>query len=155
AEWQGCRGCRLQLGHDRGADRVPLHEHRVSGNRRRADMDISTASAEIGGPVGHGPLHDGPPAEVRIAGLSEQEALRAAGWDIGERRPADSYQPQTSCVGLAMVHPTQGFAFWRLLPSWVDDKARSRGHAWHNSRPILRLYDVSYIEFTGLNAHRM
>jgi hypothetical protein len=60
-----------------------------------------------------------------------------------------------SHVGLAMVHPTHGFAHWRILPGWAHQAAQSRGPAWDGCRPVLRLYDVSYIEFTGLNAHRM
>src|SRR5262249_31617582 len=60
-----------------------------------------------------------------------------------------------SHIGLAMVHPTQGFAYWRILPGWVDEMARWCGGRWHNSRPVLRLYDVSYIEWNGLNAHRI
>jgi glycosyltransferase involved in cell wall biosynthesis len=54
-----------------------------------------------------------------------------------------------------MVHPTQGFAYWRILHSWMDEVARTRGDRWHGSRPILRLYDVSCIQWTGLNANRV
>jgi glycosyltransferase involved in cell wall biosynthesis len=54
-----------------------------------------------------------------------------------------------------MVHPTQGFAYWRILRSWVDQIARERGRSWEGSRPVLRLYDVSWIQFNGFNAHRI
>ena len=37
----------------------------------------------------------------------------------------------------------------------MEQTARQRGQAWHNCRLVLRIYDVSYIQFTGLNAHRI
>jgi glycogen(starch) synthase len=54
-----------------------------------------------------------------------------------------------------MVSPCQGFAHWRIPGEWVDRTARGRGGAWHHCRPVLRLYDVSYLEFNGFNAHSM
>jgi glycosyltransferase involved in cell wall biosynthesis len=58
-------------------------------------------------------------------------------------------------VGLAVVNPTNGFAHWRILPEWVDRIRAERREQWNDCRPILRLYDVSFIEFNGLNAHRV
>jgi len=81
--------------------------------------------------------------------------LRSCAWDIGERRPADSFAPTESHVGLAMVSPYRGFAHWRLLTDWIDRTADGCGDGWNESRMILRLYDVSYIDFDGLNAHRI
>ncbi|MFO0927885.1 MAG: DUF4912 domain-containing protein [Gemmataceae bacterium] len=123
-------------------------------------MDISTASLDLGPSEYVAPLaalhgSESTPIEVRTVGTPDQEFLRHIAWTIGERRPADRWAPPASQVGLAMVHPTQGFAYWRILPSWVETVARARGAAWDGSRPILRLYDVSCIEFTGLNAHRI
>ncbi|MBY0522698.1 MAG: DUF4912 domain-containing protein [Gemmataceae bacterium] len=91
-----------------------------------------------------------PPAAVPSA-----EVLRRCAWEIGERRAADAYVPPVNHVGLAMVTPIRGYAHWRMLPEWIDHVARQRGGAWHNSRPILRVYDVSLIHFNGFNAHRM
>jgi glycosyltransferase involved in cell wall biosynthesis len=85
----------------------------------------------------------------------DADALRAAAWEIGERRPADWWTPPFSHVGLAMVSPYQGFAHWRILPGWVDEIARQRGDSWHHCRLVLRLYDVSFIAFNGFNAHSM
>jgi glycosyltransferase involved in cell wall biosynthesis len=123
-------------------------------------MDISTASLDLG-PVDYlsslGAIRalEGTPVLMRPVGPPEQEYLRRAAWEIGERCAGDGYVPPGNHVGLAMVHPTQGFVYWRLLPGWVDEVARSRGGAWDGSRPVVRLYDVSYIHFTGLNAHRI
>jgi glycosyltransferase involved in cell wall biosynthesis len=83
------------------------------------------------------------------------EFLRGCAWEIGEKRLADSYTPSVNHVGLAMVSPSEGLAHWRLRPEWVDQTARSRGGAWHGSRMVLRLYDISFIHFDGLNAHSL
>jgi glycosyltransferase involved in cell wall biosynthesis len=85
----------------------------------------------------------------------DPEALRRIAWEIGEQRSADAFAPAASHVGLAAVTPYQGFAHWWILPEWVEQTACSRGDAWHHCRLVLRLYDVSFIEFTGLNAHRL
>jgi glycosyltransferase involved in cell wall biosynthesis len=123
-------------------------------------MDISSASLDLGPMdflVSSGTYRtlEGAPQALRPAGPPGPEALRHAAWEIGERRLADCYGPPASHVGLAMVHPTGGFAYWRLLHGWVEATARARGGRWDGSRPILRLYDVSYINFTGLNANRI
>jgi glycosyltransferase involved in cell wall biosynthesis len=131
-------------------------------------MDISTAIMDLGPTEYLAPArvfntsvsaphengkHQGPfeRREPRLA----MELLRQCAWEIGEQRPADRYGPDASHVGLAMVHPTHGFAHYHMLLGWVEETARARGHNWDGSRPVLRLYDVSYIEFTGLNAHRI
>ncbi len=85
----------------------------------------------------------------------DAEHLRRCAWEIGERRPAEWYSPEASHVGLAMVGPTRGFAYWHVLLGWAEEMGRARGQGWDGARPMLRLYDVSYLEFTGLNAHRM
>jgi glycosyltransferase involved in cell wall biosynthesis len=54
-----------------------------------------------------------------------------------------------------MVSPRRGFAHWRILDDWIARAAQQMGDAWHDCRMILRLYDVSYLEFTGLNANRI
>src|SRR5437867_4039258 len=91
------------------------------------------------------PVSPAPPAET----------LRRIGWEIGEERPADGFSPPDNHVGLAMVSPTEGFAHWRVLPSWIDQTALHKGDAWHGGRLVLRLYDVSYLIFNGLNAHHI
>jgi glycosyltransferase involved in cell wall biosynthesis len=85
----------------------------------------------------------------------DAELLRRCAWEIGEERAADAYAPAGNHVGLAAVTPSQGFAHWRINQNWADETARQRGGAWHNCRLVMRIYDVSYIHFTGLNAHRI
>jgi|SRR5579884_1291317 len=100
-----------------------------------------------------------PRIEVRLSATGfpplDAEDLRRFAWEIGEQNPTDAYQPADNHVGLAAVAPNQGFAHWRIQQKWVDETARKRGGAWHNCRLVLRLYDVSYVEFNGFNAHRI
>lgn len=123
-------------------------------------MDISTAPLDFGNAdyrttAGAARALEAAEAAVKPASSPDQEALRRAAWEISERQLVDSYCPPGNHVGLAMVHPGQGFAYWRMQHGWVEELRRSRGGRWDGSRPILRLYDTSYIEFNGLNAHRI
>jgi glycosyltransferase involved in cell wall biosynthesis len=123
-------------------------------------MDISTAALDLApadylGATGTMPPREGQGATHHAVASLDQETLRRAAWEISERRMGDHYCPPLNYVGIAMVHPTMGFVYWRMLYSWVEETARARGWAWDGSRPIIRLYDVSYIQFTGLNAHRI
>jgi glycosyltransferase involved in cell wall biosynthesis len=83
------------------------------------------------------------------------ESLRRCAWEIGESRAAENYGGSANHVGLAPVAPREGFAHWHIRGDWVEQTAQHKGHAWHNCRLVLRLYDVSFIVFTGLNAHRI
>jgi glycosyltransferase involved in cell wall biosynthesis len=85
----------------------------------------------------------------------DQETLRQVAWDIGEQRPADHYLPSENHVGLVSVHPYQGCLHWRIRQDWIDEQIRRRGPAWQNCTLVARIYDVSFIEFNGLNAHHM
>jgi glycosyltransferase involved in cell wall biosynthesis len=122
-------------------------------------MDISTVSLDLGGVDNRafsGALRTFEGVAVtRPAGPPEAEALRRIAWEIGERRPAEAYTPPESHVGLAMVQPGQAFAYYRILHEWVEQTEKSRNGDWDGSRPVLRLYDVSFIEFDGFNAHRL
>ena len=94
-------------------------------------------------------------ATMRRAGPRDVESLRRCAWEIGERRAAEGYAPQVNHVGLAMVNPTQGFIHWHILPEWVEQARERSRDSWHHCRMVVRLYDISYIHFTGLNAHRI
>jgi glycosyltransferase involved in cell wall biosynthesis len=83
------------------------------------------------------------------------EALRQAAWEIGERCPVDKFTPTSSHVGLAAVNPTEAFAHWRILHGWVEQLAGQRGDGFRDARMVVRFYDVTCIQFNGLNAHRM
>jgi glycogen(starch) synthase len=102
----------------------------------------------------HGANNDrSPPAVAAPGQVRDADTLRRCVWEIGEQRRADAHDPAANHIGLAMVSPCQGFVHWRMTKSWVDETARGRGPAWDQCRPIVRIYDVSYIEFNGFNAH--
>jgi glycosyltransferase involved in cell wall biosynthesis len=92
---------------------------------------------------------------VDVAGANSSDWLRLCAWQIGEKRAADAFVPTDNHLGLAQVSPCLGFAHWRIRQAWIDEAARCRGPAWQDCRLILRLYDVSFIEFNGLNAHQI
>jgi glycosyltransferase involved in cell wall biosynthesis len=122
-------------------------------------MEISTASLDLGpadylASAGAARRFDGAVLAPRQY-PPDGERLRRCAWDIGERRLSEHYVPPSSHIGLAMVNPSEGFAYWRILHSWMEQIAHARSGDWDGSRPILRLYDVSYIQFTGFNAHRI
>jgi glycogen synthase len=85
----------------------------------------------------------------------DPETLRRIAWEISAARAAEAFVPAHAHVGLTVVTPYQGFAHWRILPAWVEHTAWQQGEAWRNCRLVLRLYDVSFLEFDGLNAHRI
>lgn len=89
------------------------------------------------------------------AGPRGPDHLRQVAWRVGEARAGATYQPAAGHVALGMVTPCDGFAHWRIPHGWVEEARRLKGPAWHHCRLVLRLYDVSLIDFNGFNAHRM
>ncbi len=85
----------------------------------------------------------------------DAEYLRNTAWEISERKPAEAYTPPINHVALAMVNPIRGFAHWRISHDWIQETQREKGDAWRECRMVLRLYDVSYITFNGLNANHI
>jgi glycosyltransferase involved in cell wall biosynthesis len=85
----------------------------------------------------------------------DQETLRQVAWDIGVQRAGDHYEPGSNHVGLVSVNPYQGCLHWRIRQDWIDQRVRERGPAWRDCSLVVRLYDVSFIEFNGLNAHHL
>jgi glycogen(starch) synthase len=119
-------------------------------------LDLATAEARAGR-IAAGAE---PGAEEQVFTASpppppSPEHLRHVAWAIGERHPAATYAPAEAHVGLGPVSPAEGFAHWRIPHEWVERTAARKGGAWHHCRPVLRLYDVSYIQFNGFNAHRI
>lgn len=107
------------------------------------------------GPHSVPPVGRMPASPILHARPPEVELLRRCAWEVGEAKPATGYHPPEPHVGLAVVCPGQGFAHWRIPDAWIERTAHDRGTAWRDCRLILRLYDISYIEFNGLNAHHI
>ncbi|HUT10650.1 MAG TPA: glycosyltransferase [Thermoguttaceae bacterium] len=123
-----------------------------------ADGGMGIALAEP--PTRHTERKSTPQSNVRVdaaerVGPWDVDFLRDCAWVVAERNAVEAYGPTENHVGLAMVSPCRGFAHWRIRPEWIDHTAGQRGEAWRDCRLILRLYDVSHIEFDGLNAHRI
>jgi glycogen(starch) synthase len=93
--------------------------------------------------------------ETPAEAVPSQEFLRGLAWHISEGKPTDSYESFENHVGLGMVSPCEGYAHWRIKHDWIMKTAHSRGGAWNHCRMILRIYDVSYIDFNGFNANRV
>ncbi len=87
--------------------------------------------------------------------LPDARTMRDYAWDVGERSPAKAFVPTTNHVALAMVSPYRGFAHWRILDDWIWHAGQRQGAGWHDHRMVLRLYDVSCLQFNGLNANRI
>jgi len=101
------------------------------------------------------PRDNVPTDPVERTGPPDAAFLRHCAWVIAERNEAGTYVPAENHVGLVMVSPSRGFAHWRIRSEWIEQAAGERGDAWRDCRLVLRLYDVSHIEFNGLNAHRI
>lgn len=91
------------------------------------------------------------PSSVRL----DVDSLRRHAWEIGSRRPHATYVCPDNYVNLCAVGPGEAFLTWRLQQSWGQETAAKKGNLFHGARLVLRLYDVSFIEFNGFNAHRM
>jgi len=81
--------------------------------------------------------------------LSEKE-LRDTSWEIGKAYPRPFSQ---DFAALMPVIPGRIFAIWNIAPSTIERIRTSCGNAWHGCRPVLRVYDVTLIDFDGKNAH--
>jgi glycosyltransferase involved in cell wall biosynthesis len=76
-------------------------------------------------------------------------------WQIAAAHPQEQYVPRSSYVTLAMAAPRQGLVTWRVLSEFEERAGPSRGDAWHSRRLVVRLYDVTKVEFNGFNANRI
>ena len=79
-----------------------------------------------------------------------QEELRTAAWDLGQHFPLG---PQGNLVTLSMVQPHLGFVYWKLQKESVESLSDIYKERFHGSRLVLRIYDITDIDFNGWNAH--
>lgn len=79
--------------------------------------------------------------------------MRALAWELGELRSGDSFLPANCHCALSFVAPRQAFVHFRILASWIDATAASKGDAWRHCKMLVRLYDVTDVDFNGFNAH--
>ena len=86
----------------------------------------------------------------RNSDLPSRGRLREICWDIGTRFPASF---TTDRIVFALVHPRLGYLHWHVQESSVDRLRGQRGDAFQGSRLVVRVYDVTDVEFDGFNAH--
>ena len=106
------------------------------------------------GRVGGG-VRVGDGAVVRVPDGIAAETLRRQAWEIGAGRAHAKYVCPDSYVNLCAVAPGELFLVWRLREGWVAALAERKREIWPGHRLIIRLYDVSFIQFNGFNAHRV
>lgn len=81
------------------------------------------------------------------------ERLRDILWDIGTRFPP-AFTSDFAAIGV--VHPRLGYLTWHIQESTVEDLKNRVGHdRFHDCALVIRVYDVTDIEFDGFNAHSM
>jgi glycogen synthase len=124
-------------------------------NTHHSEMKADSASAAGDCRQAAAADRTGPADQPELGCRWDKEYLRSLAWEISERKPAEAFAPVVNHVALAMVNPCRGFAHWRISHEWIEDARRQRGDAWNNCRMVLRLYDVSYITFNGLNANHI
>ncbi len=78
------------------------------------------------------------------------ELMRSVGWKIGQQ-----FNPTPTGHYLAFVPIKAGLAYlhWSLDKAKIDALQAEEGDKWNGARQTLRLYDVSWIDFNGMNAH--
>jgi glycosyltransferase involved in cell wall biosynthesis len=113
----------------------------------RSDRVLDRKSDKGTRPGGNGTAPPVPELDV--------ETLRRHAWEIGERRAHTKYLCPDTYLNLCVASPGQAFVVWRLQPGWVESTAQRKGNQWDGARLVVRLYDVSFIEFNGFNAHKM
>jgi glycosyltransferase involved in cell wall biosynthesis len=98
-----------------------------------------------------------PAVRVQVASAAriDVEVLRRHAWEIGSRHAQAKYLCPDSYVNLCAVSPGEALVVWRLQDAWIKSMAESHQHEWQGSRRVVRLYDVSFIEFNGFNAHQI
>ncbi len=79
-----------------------------------------------------------------------QEHIREVCWEIGKKYPA----PFTSeFLTISMIYPRRGYLQWHVNEASVHALQTQHGDAFHGSRLLIRVYDVTDIVFNGFNAH--
>ncbi|WP_269538681.1 DUF4912 domain-containing protein [Cerasicoccus fimbriatus] len=83
-------------------------------------------------------------------GTETMERMRSVAWKIGQQ-----FNPTPTGHYLAFVPIKAGLAYlhWSLDKAAIDALQAEEGDKWNGAQQTLRLYDVSWIDFNGMNAH--
>lgn len=78
------------------------------------------------------------------------ERMRSVGWKIGQTYQA---APPGNYLAFAPIKSGLAYLHWALDKTKIDALQAEEGDAFNGARQTLRLYDVSWINFDGNNAH--
>lgn len=77
----------------------------------------------------------------------------ADGWAERTETLPESYG--ANCLVILTRDPFWFFAYWEITAERINAVSREHGASiWENSQTVLRVYDVTNIDFNGSNAHR-
>ena len=80
----------------------------------------------------------------------DQKFIRDVCWEIGSQYP---FPPATEHITLSMIEPGRGYIQWHIREESVQRLQAEQGDAFHGSNLVIRVYDVTDVEFNGFNAH--
>jgi glycosyltransferase involved in cell wall biosynthesis len=78
------------------------------------------------------------------------EQLRQIAWDLGQYFPEG---PTGDFLAFTPIRTGLAYLNWSMLDSSVEDLQAAEGERFDGAVQVLRIYDVSLIEFDGSNAH--
>lgn len=82
--------------------------------------------------------------------LFSYEELRDTAWAVGQHYPLPK---QGDWIALATQQPHQGCFVWNLESASVEALQANSANALFGSAHVVRIYDITEIDFNGLNAH--
>jgi hypothetical protein len=93
-----------------------------------------------------------------LMGMPVEEMVIPAEKPVGRPAPRKQYQELPERYGvtelvLLPVDPYWVFAYWEVTPQAISDLISRSGPGASEGRSVLRIYDVTAMEFDGTNAH--
>jgi glycogen(starch) synthase len=79
-----------------------------------------------------------------------RDRLREICWDIGTRFPVSFTSDR---IVFALVHPQLGYLHWHVQEASVERLRLQQGDPFHGAKLVVRVYDITDVEFDGFNAH--
>lgn len=123
--------------------------------RRRFDTGEDRTMQSLDSGVAGGGREAMPAAKRALPREWDQAYLRQCAWEITARMVHQTYVSPVNWVGISTITPIDGLATWNIDAGWIEQVSRRRADAWQACQMVLRLYDVSFIIFNGLNAHHI
>jgi glycosyltransferase involved in cell wall biosynthesis len=80
-----------------------------------------------------------------------QAEMRDICWEIGTQYP---FPVQDEYIAFSVIQPHRGYLNWNVEEASVARLREAQGQAFEGAALVLRVYDVTDIEFDGTNAHK-